>query len=301
MRGVGYVDDMSQTERSALLLLLRHSGRSWSSVTDEVEERGSALAVLAEGSAGQMSLFDGTVDDRLDAIEDEIAGWERAGMRFVTLLDPEYPPQLLTIHQRSPFVMWRGTPMADDASGVAIVGTRHPSDGGARQAESLAYGLARRGVTVISGLAAGIDSAAHTGALRARGRTVAVIGNGLQRVYPKENEALQQRIARDGLVLSQFLPDTPPTSKTFPMRNAIMSGYAAATVVVEASWRSGARMQARLALEHGRRVFLMRSLLEHDWARDYARRPGASVVSDVDDVMHQLEALATPRRELVWA
>ncbi len=293
---------MGTTERAALLLLLRDSGRSWSSIADEVEERGSALAVLLDPADGQMSLLDTADHDKqLAAVEAEIVGWEQGGMRFATLLDPEYPTQLLTIHQRPPFVMWRGTQDAADARGVAIVGTRHPTPAGLQQAEKLARGLAERRVAVISGLATGIDTASHTGALEAGGRTVAVIGTGLRRAYPPENAALQERIARKGLVLSQFQPEAPPTRTSFPMRNAVMSGYAAATVVVEASWKSGARMQARLALEHGRHVLLLQSLLDHDWARDYAKRPGAIVVQDVDDVVRQLEAITAPRRELVWA
>jgi DNA processing protein len=171
-----------------------------------------------------------------------------------------------------------------------------------RQAAELAEGLAARGVPVISGLATGIDTAAHVAALGVGGRTVAVIGTGLRRAYPKENAELQHRISEEGLVLSQFLPDAPPTKTSFPMRNAVMSGYAVATVVVEAAWRSGARMQARLALEHGRPVFLLDTLLEHDWARDYASRPGATVVRDVEDVLSRLDALADRSQdELVWS
>lgn len=103
------------------------------------------------------------------------------------------------------------------------------------------------------------------------------------------------------MVLSQFLPDTPPTKKTFPMRNAVMSGYAAATVVVETPWKSGAWMQARLALEHGHLVFLMSSLLEHDWAREYAARSGATVVGNADEVLDALDRELVEVDELVWS
>ena len=171
---------------------------------------------------------------------------------------------------------------------------RHPSADPARHraGNGLATGLAARDIPVISGLAAGIDSAAHTAALAAGGRTVAVIGTGIDRAYPAQNAALQEEIAAKGLVISQFLPGAPPTKMSFPMRNAVMSGYALATVVVEAAYRSGARMQARLALQHGRHVFLMRSLLEHDWARDYAQRPGVTVVDNADNVFDGLQRLA---------
>jgi DNA processing protein len=291
------------TERAALLYLLRHSGRRWSAVAEEVEERRSAVAIVRDGPHGQLDLLASKdpPDQSLDAIEHEIAEWEQEGMRFVMLLDREYPGQLLMIHQRPPFLMWRGGSSDRDARGVAIVGTRKATPEGLQRAEELAAGLARRGITVVSGLAAGIDTAAHIGALDAGGRTVAVIGTGLRRSYPPQNAKLQDRIATEGMVISQFLPDAPPTKTSFPMRNAVMSGYAAATVVVEANWKSGARMQARLALEHGRHVFLLESLLKLDWAQDYARRPGATVVRDVDDLVQQLEAITAPRTELVWA
>jgi DNA processing protein len=222
-------------------------------------------------------------------------------MSLATVLDSDYPAQLLTVHQRPPFVMYRGALKPDDAGGVAVVGTRTASPKGLRQAAELAEGLAVRGVPVVSGLAAGIDAAALSAVLQVGGRAVAVIGTGLRRSYPRENESLQQRIGEAGAVISQFWPDAPPTRTSFPMRNAVMSGYAAATVVVEAPWKSGARMQARLALQHGRTVFLLSSLLEHDWAREYALRPGAIVVTGIDDVLATLERVTSPVDELTWA
>lgn len=295
---------MGITERGALLALLRMPGKSWSAVTDEVEASGSAIATLNADPLGQMSLFqddNGDTDALAEAAELEIQSWEREGMRFVTLLDPDYPAQLLTVHQRPPFLMMRGRPDDNDAQGVAIVGTRQASDDGKQSAYRLATALAQSGVPVVSGLAAGIDTAALSGALSANGRAVAVIGTGLRRSYPKENSALQERIARDGLVISQFLPDAPPTKTSFPMRNAVMSGYSAATVVVEAPYRSGARMQARLALEHGRQVFLLESLLENDWARSYAEKPNTTVVHSVNDVLGHIEPALSADHDLVWA
>jgi DNA processing protein len=295
---------MPVSERAAFLCLLRqHPGR-WAAITEQVEESGSALEVLSGISRGQQRLFPADLDASsllIEEVEAEIVGWEKEGMHLATLLDPDYPVQLLSIHQRPPFVMWRGTQDPRDAEGVAIVGTRKASPEGLSRAKELAGDLASRHVTVISGLAAGIDSAAHLGALEAGGRTVAVVGTGLRRSYPRQNAALQSRIGEQGMVLSQFLPDAPPTKQSFPMRNAVMSGYGAATVVIEAAWKSGARMQARLALQHGRSVFLLRSLLEHDWARDYAKRPGATVVDGVDDVVERLKASTLQGEELSWA
>lgn len=292
------------TERGALLALLRSPAQRWRAVTEEVESAGSALAVLHGGAPVQMSLFapDSTDADALamDA-EQQIQAWEEEGLKFVTLLDADYPSQLLTVHQRPPFLMMRGTPDEGDLRGVAIVGTRAASSEGVQSAYQLAAALAGARVPVVSGLAAGIDTGALSGALSAGGRAVAVIGTGLHHSYPKQNADLQDRIGRVGLVISQFLPDTPPTKATFPMRNAVMSGYAAATVVVEAPYKSGARMQARLALEHGRRVFLLESLLANDWAQTYAKRPNTIVVRSVDDVLDHIEPILAADNDLVWA
>jgi DNA processing protein len=293
---------MSVSERAGLLTLLRMPGRSWSQVADEVEAAGSALAVLrAGGPPGQGDLLAETDDPDVfvEEAEEEIKGWEHQGMRFITLLDSDYPAQLLTVHQRPPFLMTRGTLSQGDVRGVAIVGTRKASEGGTRVARKLAIELARAGIPVVSGLAAGIDAAALGGALSENGRAVAVIGTGLRQSYPKENAEMQERIAQVGLLLSQFLPDTPPTQKTFPMRNAVMSGYSSATVVVEAPFKSGARMQARLALEHGRKVFLLESLMRNDWAREYATRANTTVVRSVEDVLEGLQPTLLDKSDLV--
>jgi DNA processing protein len=151
----------------------------------------------------------------------------------------------------------------------------------------------------VSGLAAGIDSAAHRAALDAGARTIAVIGTGLHHTFPKENAELQDRLCGEHAVISQFWPDQGPRKHTFPMRNAVMSGIARATVVVEASFTSGARMQARLALEHGRPVVLLKSLLDaHEWAREYAELPGVYVVEHIAEVVDQLDGLYSPRLSL---
>ncbi|CUW30267.1 hypothetical protein TUE45_04992 [Streptomyces reticuli] len=298
-----YTCDMDQDlERAALVALLRHGDRSWSEVTDQVEAVGSARDVLenALDLSGQGKLFDTGPSVDLDSVASEIAAWEREGMRLVTILDDDYPLYLRLVHQRPPFLFLRGT-TADDDLRVAVVGTRTPTPEGVAHARTIAGGLAERGVTVVSGLAAGIDTAAHGSALAAGGRTVAVIGTGLCRVYPAQNAGLQQEIAQKGLLISQFWPDAGPSKASFPMRNAVMSGYSLATVVIEAAYRSGARMQARLALEHGRRVFLMRSLMTHAWAREYATRPNTTVIDGPEDVFSHLDSLVPSTGELTWA
>lgn len=290
------------TEQAALVALLRAHRTGWNALTDTVESCGSAHEVLISGQPGaQQALFSVDPHEAVANAKADIEAWEAEGVHLVTLLDSDYPGQLLTIHQRPPLLFYRGTLDSRDAGGVAVVGTRAASPYGIDQARTLAAQLARRNVPVISGLAAGIDTAAHRAALENGGRTGAVIGTGLRRSYPPENAELQEALGRTQLVLSQFWPDAAPSKTSFPMRNAVMSGYAAATVVVEAPWRSGARIQARLALQHGRPVFLLKSLLEHDWAREYAALPGTAVVSGPDDVLERLDEVLAPAQELTWA
>jgi DNA processing protein len=138
-------------------------------------------------------------------------------------------------------------------------------------------------------LARGIDTAAHRATLARAGRTIAVIGTGITRCYPKENAALAEEIAQSGAVVSQFWPSAPPASWSFPRRNVTMSGIAQGTLVVEASATSGAKMQARLALQHGKKVFLLRSLVEdQEWAAKYATQRNVRVVDEVTDVLEEL-------------
>ena len=295
---------MTSEEQAALLAWLRRPKVVWSTVTEQLEQTGSVQEAAAGTQPAQGTLFDTAPTDDLDQAEVDLERWERAGIRMVSVLDREYPSNLRMIHQRPPVLFLRGAADEHDAVSVAVVGTRQATPEGLQQAAGLAAGLAERGVPVISGLAAGIDAAAHMSALSAGGRTVAVIGTGIDRAYPAQNAELQEEIARKGLVISQFLPGSPPTKTSFPMRNAVMSGYALATVVIEAAYQSGARMQARLALQHGRHVFLMRSLLQHDWARGYAERPGVTVVDNASQVFNGLQRLAAESAEsadLVWA
>jgi predicted Rossmann fold nucleotide-binding protein DprA/Smf involved in DNA uptake len=156
---------------------------------------------------------------------------------------------------------------------------------------------------VIAGLAKGIDTAAHTAALEAGGRTVAVIGTGITKCYPAENRQLQDRIATEGLVLSQFWPDSPPTKHTFPMRNAVMSGYGRATIVVEAGERSGARIQARQTVAHGRPVILTDLVVKaNKWSAALINRPGVHVASSPAEIMSIVEDIAAgpPRSRNCW-
>jgi DNA processing protein len=278
-------------ERAAIVLLLRTGTRPWQHYADVVEQAGSALAVLEEETGPQQQLFAPHPD--LDAAAAQVEQWRAEGLRLLTVLDEGYPQNLRGVHDRPPMIFVAGQLLPEDERSVAVVGTRQATPQGTAIATAIAEHLVACGYSVASGLAAGIDTAAHTAALAHKGRTFAVIGTGLRRVYPPQNAPLQRRIIRQGAVISQFWPDAPPSRRTFPMRNAVMSGMTRATVIVEASQTSGSRIQARLALEHARPVFLVRSLLAHDWAREFARRPGTYVVDRPSAITDTLERLAT--------
>jgi DNA processing protein len=232
--------------------------------------------------------------DALTRWRDSLQGWLKADprLRFMSILDTDYPANLRVVFNPPPFLVLRGALLPEDARGVAVVGTRHPTDEGVRRARRLGRELGEAGITVFSGLAAGIDAAAHIGALDAGARTVAVLGHGLLRpTYPKENIELGEVVSEHGALVSQFRPDTPATRATFPMRNVVMSGSSQGTIVVEASRTSGARMQARLAAEQGKHVWLLRSLVDSfEWAQEFAaKRPReVRVVETVDDILEQV-------------
>ncbi len=306
-----HTGNMDIAEQAALLLLLERSN-DHAKICEQVERCGSALALLYSGhmtysTHDQQSLlpcadweYRMSWDDRIDEMQTKIANWIDQGMSFAAFFDSEYPPQLLTIRERPPFVTWRGRIDKNDANGIAIIGTRHPSSSGLSTARSLAFQLSREGVTVISGLAEGIDRAAHQGALEAGGRSVGVIGTGLLHTYPLSNAKLQSQIAAAGAVISQFLPDTLPNKKNFPIRNATMSGYAGATLVIEASWRSGARLQARLATQHGRPLFFAKQMLDEEWIQQYLSLPGVHVIKDADDVIEAFGRYQMDGDTLEW-
>jgi len=213
-----------------------------------------------------------------------------SGARLTTVLDKDYPLNLREIFNRPPFLFYRGQLREDDAVSVAVVGTREPTEDGVKRARRMAKMLAERNVTVLSGLARGIDTAAHRATLDAGGRTIAVLGSGLNKIYPPENDDLAQQISKRGAVVSQFWPDAPPIQFNFPRRNVTMSGLGQGTVVIEASATSGAKMQARLALEHGKKVFLLESLVDtREWARKYLKR-GAIKVSKAEEILKLLRS-----------
>ncbi len=309
------VPDKAAAERLDLLALCTIRDINWNVLAREAQ-RPEGMARLLSGKAGEDSR-DGRaaaalLADGLDSLqagrrraEEEIAAAAARGAQLVTVLDDAYPSNLRLIPKPPPFLFYRGELRRDDARSVAVVGTREASSEGIDRAGKLSSLLVDEGVTVISGLARGIDTAAHSAVLEADGRTIAVIGTGILHTYPKENAELAERIVSRGAIISQFWPSAPPARYRFPMRNEVMSGISQGTVVVEASRTSGAKMQARIAIEQGKRAFLMSSLVtDEDWAKEYLERRGAIEVGSVDDVVRwlrspeQVEAQSSQRSQL---
>ena len=297
----------SLAERAAVLALARATKGRWYETAGLIDRARSAQAIIAGDWTGFDPYDAALVRNLVGAVgPDEIASnrelievQEAVGVSVLTVLDNEYPQNLRAIYNQPPVLFVKGGLLPHDERSVAVVGTRSASPEGLRQAHRLAFRLANRDVTVLSGLARGIDTAAHRGALAAGGRTIAVMGTGIDRVYPPENANLARRIADRGALVTQFWPGTPPLAHNFPMRNIVMSGLSLGTAVIEASATSGAKMQARLALDHGKRVFLVESLvLSQPWAQRCAREPGATVVKNVDDIIDIIEELETPIRQL---
>lgn len=212
------------------------------------------------------------------------------GIRAVAWNDPQFPSALLTLPDVPPALWYRGSPEALDAPAVAIVGSRVASAVAIETATRLATDLASRGITVVSGLARGVDSAAHRGALTEAGVTVAVLGSGVDVVYPPEHAPLAREIETNGAVISELVPGTPPQQQFFPLRNRIISGLSRAVVVIEAGEKSGSLITARSALEQGRDVLAVPGnvLSGRNRGAHALLRDGARIVESAADILEEL-------------
>jgi DNA processing protein len=228
----------------------------------------------------------------LDPDKEEAAAGE-IGARLVTPLDGEYPKRLLEIHDPPLALYVQGTLQSRDELGVAIVGSRRTSHYGMETAERLAVQLAQSGVTVISGLARGIDTAAHKGALKGKGRTLAVLGGALDCMFPPENAGLAREISGQGAVISEYPLGRQPDKTTFPVRNRIVSGISRGVTVVEADVASGAMITAHAALDQGRTVFAVPGRIDTFGARGPHKliKNGAKLVESVEDILEELGCL----------
>ena len=230
-----------------------------------------------------------------------VRNWEKQGLDMVSVLDERYPLSLREVVDMPPFLFSKGrflSPNQQDM-GVSVVGSRNAGSEALHFASDVATMLVSKGLTVIAGLALGVDAEAHRRALEEHGRTVAFIGTGIGKYYPAKNRELQELIERKGQVFSQFWPWQGPTKWTFPARNATMSGYGIATVIVEAHEYSGTRVQARQAQHHGRPVIIRDAVVDHtQWGERLAHKPNVYVVSNVDDVASAINSIQKVNGEL---
>ncbi len=211
-------------------------------------------------------------------------------IRKITMDDAEYPKNLRNIHTPPKKLYVNGTLLEQDEIAIAIVGSRRASIYGLETAEKLGFDLAARGVTVVSGMAIGIDSASHKGALKAKGRTIAVMGSGHNCIYPPQNKKLYEEIAATGAVITEFEENVAPLPQHFPARNRIISGLSLGIVVVEAARNSGALITANFAAEQGRTVFAVPGKVSSSTSSGTNEliKDGASLIQSADDILQEL-------------
>lgn len=257
---------------------------------DELVQTGGISPALAK------AIRRGPAVEDLRAVDRELTAIERLPIRVLTILDPDYPARLKTIHDPPPVLSASGSFDESDHHAVAVVGTRDATPAGLAVAERLSRGLAEVGFTVVSGLARGIDGAAHRGALEAGGRTIAVLGCGIDRTYPAMHRSLRKKVEERGAVLSELPPGAQAHPYHFPKRNRIISGLSLGVIVVEAAPQSGSLITARLAAEQGREVFAVPGpvLSEQSRGTNGLIKQGAKLVETVEDILDELTAQCEP-------
>ncbi|MEE2936181.1 MAG: DNA-processing protein DprA [Planctomycetota bacterium] len=269
-----------------------------------IDRFGTAGAVLRAGS-GELAEVSGVGKKLIHVIQTahhfvdplQVMKWCHEHEAYVLLQSLDaYPPLLREIADPPPLMFMQGDLRLADQLAVAIGGTRHATVYGLKQAEHFGFMLAKSGVTVVSGLARGIDAAAHRGALHGGGRTIGVLGGGLGQIYPREHRGLARQVARRGAVISEYAPEAKPRGGMFPQRNRLISGLSLAVLVVEAPERSGALITARLATEQNREVLAIPGPINSRVSRgcNLLIRDGAKLVQSIDDVLEELGPLHQP-------
>ncbi|MCK9282984.1 MAG: DNA-processing protein DprA [Rhodocyclaceae bacterium] len=242
-------------------------------------------AIVGEQVALRLLSYDAAVE-----VETALTWADLPGNRILTLADADYPAPLLDSDDPPPLLYAKGRVELLRQPALAVVGSRNASRQGEQNAEAFAEALSRSGLAVVSGLALGIDAAAHRGALRGAGGTIAVIGTGVDRIYPARNEALTREIAERGVIVSEFALGTPPLAANFPRRNRIIAGLAKGCLVVEAAPRSGSLITARLAAEAGREVFAIPGSIHSPLSKGCHAliKQGAKLVESAEDILEEL-------------
>ena len=249
---------------------------------------------LLEAEGIGLAAAENIINQRRDVRPDEeLKRAANLGAEIITPADSGYPKYLAHIHDPPLALYVLGKLLPNDRHAIGVVGSRHTTFYGRETAESMAYQLAHAGFTVVSGLARGIDTAAHHGALKAKGRTLAVLGGGLDCIYPPENKQLAVDISKSGAVLSEFPIGRKPDKTTFPIRNRIISGLSMGVLVVEAGLASGALITANQALDQGRCVFAVPGRIDSPSSKGTHMliKNGARLVESVDDILQEFEFL----------
>jgi len=261
--------------------------RAWHS--PEAVLRASRDELIGSGCSPQLAdaIRRGPDPSACKSIERELTAIERGRVEVRSLLDPAYPTRLKMIPDPPPLLYITGTLTEQDELAIAIVGARRATAAGRAMTEELSHDLAGAGMTVVSGLARGVDAAAHQGALAAKGRTIAVLGCGIDRTYPPEHERLRRQIEERGAILSEAPMGAAPHSHHFPRRNRIISGLSLGVIVTEAAIRSGSLITARLAAEQGREVFAVPGFVKEDTSRgtNALLKEGAALIERAQDVI----------------
>lgn len=228
--------------------------------------------------------------DDWEPVKEEVEKLKKLKLDLLVLTDPAYPKNLYNIYNPPPYLYIAGKITKDDKRAISIVGSRIPDVYGKKVTEQIAAELARNGITVVSGLARGIDSIAHRACLKAGGRTLAVLGSGIDFVYPPENKSLYKEISQNGAVLSEFKIGTKPEASNFPRRNRIISGLSLGTLVVQATEKSGSLITAEFALEQNREVFAIPGNIGSKLSKGANKliKKGAKLVNDVDDILEEI-------------
>lgn len=294
------------TEREAYIALNMVEGLGPVKVRALVDELGSPQAVFhpelsdlrrVKGIGEKLSESILTQRAQIDP-QAETEQAAALGIRIITPVDPEYPAALKTIHDPPLALYVRGEFLPKDRHALAIVGSRQCTSYGLSTADRLAYQLAQTGFTVVSGLARGIDTAAHDGALKGKGRTIAVLGAAIDQLYPPENAALADAIAGNGAVVSEYPLGRQADRQTFPYRNRIISGLSMGIIVVEAGLKSGSLHTSDSAMEQGRSVFAVPGRIDSPASKGTNRliKNGAKLVDNVEDILEEFELLVPPGR-----
>jgi DNA processing protein len=261
--------------------------RAWHS--PDAVLRASRDELIQRGCSSQLAdaIRRGPDRSACQSIERELKAIEREGIEVRSLLDSAYPVRLKMIADPPPLLYITGTLIEQDELAIAIVGARRATAAGCAVTEELSHDLAEAGLTVVSGLARGVDAAAHRGALAAQGRTIAVLGCGIDRTYPPEHERLRRQIEEQGAILSEVPLGAPPHSHHFPRRNRIISGLSMGVIVTEAAIGSGSLITARLAAEQGREVFAVPGFVKEDTSRgtNALLKEGAALIERAQDVI----------------